>query len=90
MRRQQSQLMCQAVPSGIGLFLREFWAEHNIAKHRRASQLCIRAGGVEPRGELVDGKAHDIRRARQIHPVHMQFGNGVLVDAGDRGFRLWA
>ena len=82
--------MCQAVPTSICLLLRKLWAQHNIAQHRRASGLTIRARSMKPRGELINRETHHIRRAGQIHPMHVQLSNGVFINTRDRGFHIRA
>ena len=82
--------MRQTMPARICLLLRKFRAQHNIAEHRRAHGFPIRPWGMKPRRQLIDRKAHHIRWAWQVHPMHMQFSNGVFIHTRNRGFHVRA
>ena len=76
--RQQEQLLDRRVASFEGLPFGHRWAQNDIAQHTLRRQLT-----VPTRPQLVHGEAHDVGRAGQVHPLHVEVFHRGFVGEGD-------
>ena len=85
MRGQEQHLLGGAVAGLCGLARGDLGADADVAEHAGRRGVIRRAGA-----QFIHGEAHDVGRAGQVQPTHVQVLHRLGLDEDDVDFRVGA